>query len=135
MYVIEQLSLQALSGVRRTTARRSVNERFLQRVAVAFCSGYIIVYYGEFVFWATPDREGFDAGSIIATWLVYSVLSYPFLCVVSLFKVRDPWPFSSRAAFYGWFEEGVLVQTMYGTPDGPFPASVSFTGLAWHACY
>lgn len=25
------------------------------------------------------------------------------------------------------------MQTMYGSPDGPFPMSVPFTGLAWHA--
>ena len=106
---------------------------FFKRAAVALCSGYIIVYYGEFVFWATPDREGFDAGGMIAVWLAYSVMAYPFLCVVSLFKVRDPWAVFLAGAFYGWFEEGIIVQTMYGTDDGPFPASISFTGLAWHA--
>ncbi len=108
-------------------------KQFFKRVAVALCSGYIIVYYGEFVFWATPDRDGLDAGGILAVWLAYSVFAYPFLCVTSLFKVRDPWAVFLAGAFYGWFEEGIVVQTMYGTQDGPFPASVSFTGLAWHA--
>lgn len=108
-------------------------KHFFKRVAVALCSGYIIVYYGEFVFWATPDREGLDAGGIIAVWLAYSVFAYPFLSVASVFKVRDPWAVFLAGAFYGWFEEGIIVQTMYGTDDGPFPASISFTGLAWHA--
>lgn len=107
--------------------------RFFQRMAVALCSGYIIVYYGEFVFWATPDREGLDAGGILAVWLTYSIFAYPFLCVASLFKVRAPWAVFLAGAFYGWFEEGIVVQTMYGTPSSPFPASISFTGLAWHA--
>ena len=106
---------------------------FFERVAVALCSGYIILYYGEFVFWATPDREGMNAGSIVAVWLMYSLMAYPFLCVVSYFKVRDPWAIFLAGAFYGWFEEGIIVQTTYGTPDTPFPMSISFTALAWHA--
>jgi hypothetical protein len=108
-------------------------KHFFKRVAVALCSGYIIVYYGEFVFWATPDREVLNTDSIIAVWLTYSVMAYPFLCVVSFFKVRNPWAVFLAGAFYGWFEEGIVAQTMYGTNDGPFPASISFTGLAWHA--
>ncbi len=106
---------------------------FLQRVTVTLCSGYIIVFYGEFVFWATPDREGMNLAGIIAVWLLYSTMAYPFLCVVSSFKVRDPWAIFLAGAFYGWFEEGIVVQTTYGTPDTPFPMSISFTGLAWHA--
>ena len=64
---------------------------FSKRMAIALCSGYIIVYYGEFVFWATPEHEGFDAAGFIAIWLAYSMFAYPFLCVASLFNVRDPW--------------------------------------------
>lgn len=104
-----------------------------KRVAVALCSGYIILYYGEFMFWATPDREGLNVAGIIAVWLLYSMMAYPLLCVVSYFKVRDPWAIFLAGALYGWFEEGIVVQTMYGTPDSPFPMSISFTGLAWHA--
>jgi hypothetical protein len=106
---------------------------FLKRVTISLCSGYIIVYYGEFMFWATPGHEGFNAGGFVTIWLAYSVFAYPFLCVVSFFKVRDPWAVFLAGAFYGWFEEGIIVQTMYGPPDGWFPASISFTGLAWHA--
>jgi len=108
-------------------------KHFFQRLAVALCSGYIIVYYGEFVFWATPDRAGMDASGLLAVWLAYSVFAYPLLCVTSLFKVRNPWAVFLAGAFYGWFEEGIMVQTMYGSDAGPFPASISFTGLAWHA--
>jgi hypothetical protein len=106
---------------------------FFKRVAAALCSGYILVYYGELVFWATPDREGLGVGGVIAVWLVYSVLAYLFLGIVGFFKVRDPWAVFLAGACYGWFDEGILAQTMYGTTDGPFPASISFTGLAWHA--
>ncbi len=106
---------------------------FFKRMLVGLTTGYIIVYYGELVFWATPDREGMTVNGIIASWLAYSVMAYVFLCVVSVFKVRNVWAVFLAGAFYGWFEEGVVVQTMYGTSDGPFPMSISFTGLAWHA--
>jgi len=105
----------------------------LKRVLIGLTTGYIIFYYGELVFWATPEREGMAINSIIITWLAYSVMAYVFLCVVSVFKVRSVWAVFLAGAFYGWFEEGIVVQTMYGTPDGPFPMSISFTGLAWHA--
>ena len=36
-------------------------------------------------------------------------------------------------AIFGWLDEGVVVDTLYGSADSPFPASISFTGLAWHA--
>jgi len=59
-------------------------------------------------------------------------MAYVFLCVVSVFKVRNVWAVFLAGAFYGRFEEGIVVQTMYGSADGPFPMSISFTGLAWH---
>jgi hypothetical protein len=34
---------------------------------------------------------------------------------------------------YGWVAEGIVVDTMYGDPTNPFPLSISWTGLAWHA--
>ncbi len=85
------------------------------------------------MFWATPEREDLLGGITIAMWLLYSLMSYAFLCVVSVFKVRNAWAVFLAGAFYGWFEEGIVVQTMYGSPDTPFPMSISFTGLAWHA--
>jgi hypothetical protein len=105
----------------------------LKRLFLSFLTGYILMYYGELMFWATPDREGFNFSSGIGMWLLYSLMSYPFLCVVSFFKADTPWAVFLAGAFYGWFEEGLVVQTMYGTSDGPFPMSISFTGLAWHA--
>jgi hypothetical protein len=106
---------------------------FFKRVLLALASGYILVYYGELVFWATPERDGMTAGGILVQWLVYSVFAYAFLCVVSVFRVRSVWAVLLAGAFYSWFEEGIVVQTMYGTPDNPFPMSIAFTGLAWHA--
>lgn len=106
---------------------------FLKRVLIGLTTGYIIFFYGELVFWATPEREGMSLPSLLLTWLAYSVMAYVFLCVVSVFKVRRAAAVFLAGAFYGWFEEGIVVQTMYGSDHGPFPMSVSFTGLAWHA--
>jgi len=106
---------------------------FLTRVLLGLLTGWIIVFYGELVFWATPEREGMDLGGILAVWLVYSLLSSIFLCVVRVFRVRSAAAVFLAGAFYGWLEEGVFVQTMYGSEDGPFPVSIAFTGLAWHA--
>ena len=49
------------------------------------------------------------------------------------FKVAS---FSSRflcGAVFGWVGEGVVVDTLYGNATNPFPLSISFTGLSWHA--
>jgi hypothetical protein len=70
---------------------------------------------------------------LFLTWLVYSVFAYVFLCVVSFFRVRGLWAVFLAGACFGWFEEGIILQTTYGSPDTPFPMSISFTGLAWHA--
>ena len=77
---------------------------------IGLTTGYIIVYYGDLVFWATPEREGMTVGSIIITWLAYSVMAYVFLCVVSVFKVRNVWAVFLAGAFYGlwgiwWWNE------------------------------
>lgn len=106
---------------------------FLKRVVIGLATGWIIVYYGELLFWATPERDGMGVGGIIAAWIAYSVMAYYFLCVVSVFRVRNAPAVFLAGAFYGWFEEGLVVQTMYGSADGPFPMSIAFTGLAWHA--
>jgi len=74
---------------------------FLKRMLIGLTTGYIIVYYGELVFWATPEREGMTVGNIVITWLAYSVMAYVFLCVVSVFKVRNVWAVFLAGAFYG----------------------------------
>ena len=106
---------------------------FLKRATLSLRTGWIFVFYGEVMFWATPERDGMDFGGLLATWLAYSVMAHVFLCVSSSLHVRSPETVFLAGAFYGWFEEGIVVQTMYGSPDGPFPMSISFTGLAWHA--
>ena len=106
---------------------------FFKRVTIALCTGYIIVYYGEFMFWATPEHEGYDAAGFIAIWLAYSVFAYPFLCVTSLLNVRDPWAvFLARRILR-------LVRGGHHGPNDVWPARWLVSrvdlvhGLAWHA--
>ena len=104
-----------------------------KRILASLLTGYVFFFYGEIVFWATPDREGMGGVELIITWMVYSFFAYVFLCVVSLFKVRSIWAVFLAGAFFGWYEEGIVLQTTHGTPDNPLPMSISWTGLAWHA--
>lgn len=106
---------------------------FFHRIRLALITGYIFLYFGELVFWATPDRPGMGVGVLLITWLVYSIFGYVFLSVVSLFRARNFWAVFLAGAFFGWFEEGIVVQTTYGSTDTPFPMSIAFTALAWHA--
>ena len=106
---------------------------FLKRVLIVLTTGYILVYYGELVLWATPEREDLLGGVTIDLWLQYSLVAYVFLCVASVFNARNVWAVVRAGAFFGWFEEGVVMQTTCGTPDNSFPMSIAFTGLAWHA--
>jgi hypothetical protein len=104
-----------------------------QRVLLALLNGYIFVYYGEFVFGATPDREGMHALDLLLTWAVYSLGAYLFLCLVACFRARRWEAVFLAGACFGWWIEGIIVQTTYGSAATPFPFSISFTGLAWHA--
>ena len=102
------------------------------RLWLSLATGYILFYYGEMIFWATPDREGIGFVNGAMTWLIYSIIGFAFLCVVSIFRARNFWAVFLAGACFGWFVEGIFVQTMYGIPETPFPMSISFTGLAWH---
>jgi hypothetical protein len=114
-------------------SRHPMIKSFAHRVWLSLLTGYIFLYYGEIMFWATPDREGINPSGLFLTWLLYSVFAYVFLCVAAGFRARSPWAVFLAGAVFGWFEEGIVMQTTYGSPDTPFPISISFTGLAWHA--
>lgn len=104
-------------------------KNFSKRLVLGLCSGYILMYYGELLFWATPDRNGMTLDGLLSTWMMYSVCAYIFLCIVSLSKARSLWAVFLAGAFFGWFIEGIVAQTMYDM----FPLNLAWTGLAWHA--
>ena len=102
---------------------------FAKRVLVAFAAGYILMYYSELVFWARYDPAYTGLPDLLFTFLVYSLVTYSFFSVITVFRVRTLWALFLAGAVYGWLLEGVVVQTMYEH----FPLQISFTGLAWHA--
>lgn len=104
-------------------------KNLFKRAVLGVSSGYILMYYGEILFWATPDRKGMTLDELFSTWIVYSMCAYIFLCAVSLSKARSLWAVFLAGAFFGWFVEGIVEQTLYDM----FPLNLAWTGLAWHA--
>jgi hypothetical protein len=91
-------------------------------------TGYILVFYSEFVFWARVRPED-SLPEWVSTWLAYSVMAYVFLALLARFRVSTLWALFLAGAAFGWLLEGLIVQTTYAN----LPLSLSFTGLAWHA--
>jgi hypothetical protein len=106
--------------------------RWARKLAVVLAAGYILFFYSERMFWSFL-RPGDKVAEILITWVVYSILAWVVLLLVRQCRIATfPAVFLAGAVF-GWLAEGVVVDTMYGNDDNPFPASISFTGLAWHA--
>lgn len=90
-------------------------------------------FYSERVFWSFW-REGEDTfGSFFATWAVYTVAAYICLILMQEYKARSIWAIFLIGAFFGWLVEGVFAMTLFGAEGIPFPFTISWTGLAWHA--
>ena len=104
-----------------------------RRVLLFLANGYILVFFSELAFWGSYDPVGMAPAQFLLTWLAYSVLAHILLAVVEQFQVSTIWSVFLAGSVYGWMVEGVLGQTLYGTPEFPFPITVSWTGLAWHA--
>ena len=107
-------------------------QRQVRKAAVILANGYILFFFSERVFWSFW-RPGDNPSEFLMTWIVYCLLGWIFLDLVRRFKVASfPSVFLCGAVF-GWVGEGVVVDTLYGNATNPFPLSISFTGLAWHA--
>ena len=103
-----------------------------KRIFLALSTGYIFFFFSERMFWGVwrPDDTLVEN---IATWLAYSALAYIVLIVIKQFNVRDMWTLFVVGALYGWIGEGVIAMTLFGAGGMPFPWTISFTALAWHA--
>ena len=104
----------------------------LCKLAVVLANGYILFFFSERVFWSFW-RTGDNLGEFLITWLVYCLLGWVFLILVRQFRIASFAPLFLSGAVFGWLAEGLVVDTLYGGAENPFPLSVSFTGLAWHA--
>ena len=106
--------------------------RPLRKAAVVLANGYILFFFSERVFWSFW-RLGDSLRDFVITWLVYCLLGWLFLDLVRRYRVASFAPLFLCGAVFGWVGEGVVVDTLYGNATNPFPLSISFTGLAWHA--
>ena len=104
---------------------------FLRRILLALSTGYILFFYSERVFWSLV-RPGDTPIDYLLTPIFYALLAYIFLIVVDEFRVRNIWAVFIAGAAFGWIGEGVVAMTLFGG-EIPFPFSISWTGLAWHA--
>jgi len=102
-----------------------------QRLLLALTTGYIAFFFNERIFWSMPRPEDTLLGFILG-WLLYSVFAYMCLVVVQSFKIRSIWALFLVAALFGWLVEGLFALTTFGI-NFPFPFSIPWTALAWHA--
>ncbi|MBN2387973.1 MAG: hypothetical protein JXB85_13225 [Anaerolineales bacterium] len=106
--------------------------RVLKTLLASLATGYILVFYSEFVFYgqlSSPEQSPSSSVDLVLLGLIYSLLGYLLLAIVRRFGVRSLWALFLAGAAYGWLLEGVVVTSVYAE----FPWQVPFTGLAWHA--
>ncbi len=106
--------------------------RWLTKAVVILANGYVLFFFSERVFWSFP-RPNDSLAEMLVTWFAYSLLGWIFLILVRKYRIGTFLPLFLAGAVYGWIAEGVVVDTLYGGPTNPFPLSISFTGLSWHA--
>jgi hypothetical protein len=104
----------------------------LAAAPVVLANGYILFFFSERIFWSFL-RPADTPRELMVTWFAYCLLGCIFLDLVRRFKVASFPSLFLCGAVFGWVGEGVVVDTLYGDPTNPFPLSISWTGLAWHA--
>jgi hypothetical protein len=106
--------------------------RLIRKSAILLANGYILFFFSERVFWSFW-RPGDTLPEFLITWIAYCLLGWILLDLVKRFKVASFAPLFLCGAVFGWVDEGVVVDTLYGNSTNLLPFSVSFTGLSWHA--
>ncbi|MHB9080327.1 MAG: hypothetical protein ACYC3X_22870 [Pirellulaceae bacterium] len=125
-------AIPAVDATEQKGESRHVLIRWLAKAAIILANGFIVFFFSERVFWSFP-RPNDSLAELLLTWFVYSLLGWILLILVRRYRIANFLPLFLAGAIYGWITEGVVVDTLYGGPDDPFPLSVSFTALSWHA--
>lgn len=102
--------------------------RTINQIIGTIATGYILMFYSEFMFWARVKPQD-SLVEWLSTWLLYSIMAFIFLSLLSRFRVASIWALFLVGSIFGWLTEGLIVQTAYES----LPLSLSWTGLAWHA--
>ena len=106
--------------------------RAARAASLVLGTGYCLFFFSETVFWSLwrPDENPLTrAGGV----LFYSFLGYTLLALIAALRVRDAWALLVAGACFGWLGEGVFAMTLFGASGIPFPFTISWTALAWHA--
>ncbi len=110
----------------------STAARLARGAAMVLGTGYVLVFFSEYVFWSVW-RPGDELFGRLMAWLLYSLFGYLTLGVIRHFRVQDGWGVMLAGAFFGWVCEGVYAMTVFGDPSMPFPLTIIWTAIAWHA--
>lgn len=105
---------------------------FIKRLLLVLSLGYILYFFSERVFWSfwRPQETVVET---ISVFILYSLLAYLIILIIKFFNVKNIYSIFITGAIFGWLGEGLLTTTLYGIEGIPFPLSISWTGLAWHA--
>lgn len=106
--------------------------RIARAAGLVLGTGYVLAFFSETVFWSLW-RPVDELHGRLLTWLLYSLFGYLTLAAMHRFRVGDAWGVLLAGAFFGWLCEGVYAMTVFGDPSMPFPLTIVWTALAWHA--
>ncbi len=106
--------------------------RLVKRILLALSTGYVAFFLNERVFWSFPRPDDTLPGLVMG-WLLYSFFAYICLIAIQQYRVRTIWALFLVGSLLGWLVEGVFALTTLGGTEMPFPISIPWTALAWHA--
>ncbi len=95
----------------------------LRKAAIILANGYILFFFSERVFWSFW-RPADTLPEFLITWFAYCLLGWIFLDLVRRFKVASFSPLFLCGSVFGWVDEGVVVDTLYGNSTNPLPLSI-----------
>ena len=122
---------RSVHGAAETWRRCAVE--LTRRLGLALATGYILLFFAERVFWSHWRDTDDSIAAFLATWVVYSFAGEICLVVIREFRVRGVWSLFLVGALLGWLVEGVFTMTFFGADGIPFPFTIAWTGLSWHA--
>jgi len=92
----------------------------------------VVFAFSERVFWAFWRKED-SADELAVTFATYGLIVVVAQFLFRRYRVQEWHRIFLVGALVGWLAEGVVVTTALGDGTNPFPLSISFTGLSWHA--
>lgn len=125
-------ALDLISFPNLQSSMRIVLDSAMRTISLVAGCGFILYFWSEIVFWSFP-RPGDGALAIVGGWLLYSSAALLVLSIAQRLRVTGIWSILLLGAIFGWLVEGVYAMTLFGTGGIPFPLTLSWTGLAWHA--